>query len=91
MLNKLRTLQVKPGDSNIVGQAQYPGRLGNLQVSEMGPKNFGVYTDPWDVLNAVMSSTVLMDFATAPTTRYVEGNVDNILTGSVMGAGTRTP
>lgn len=91
MINKQRTLQVRPGDTNILGQTTYPGQLNNLQVSEMGTKNFGAFIDPWDTLNQLMSSTGMMQFAVAPTTRYSEGNVDNILTGSVAGAGVRNP
>lgn len=91
MLNKQRIIALKRGEpSSLVGTI-YPGQFNNNQVTDMGPINYGFFQDMYATSMATLSASTRDGSALFSVTRFSEGNLDNILTGSYLVTGTRSP
>ena len=91
MLNKQRILSVRHGNPDILGGTKYTGQLVSLQVSDLGPENYGIYQDMNSTLMSVISSSLFSSSTGFTNNRYVEGNLDNLVTSSMLLTGTRSP
>ena len=91
MLNKQRIISLRKGDPDTLVGTIYPGQFNNNQVSDAGTGNYGFFQDMYSTQMFVVSSSANDVCASYDTSRFTEGKSDNMITGSYLVTGTRSP